>query len=343
MKTHKITSFLGSTTARLAASYLAIIMVLSISFSYVLYKTSAHELGRQIPPVSMFDPEQPDPLEYHHFFDQRINEGRGHLLERLVLLNLFVLGAGAVFSYYLARRTLQPIESAMEAQSRFVTDASHELRTPLTAILTANEVAQRKSSLTLKQARDTIKSNTEEIIKLQGLTDGLLSLAAQDINGPLFSQPVSLQDITGEAMNRVLAAAQAKQIAIQDNVPDIKVSGDQAKLAQVATILLDNAVKYSSDKSTVYIEGHGKDGHGYLSVRDEGIGISAADLPLIFDRFYRADPARTKPDTDGYGIGLSIARKIIEQHRGRITVSSAPGKGSIFVLQLPLAPAEKPD
>ena len=345
MKTRQVTDFLGSATARLAASYLAIIMVLCISFSYVLYKTSAHELGRQIPPVSIFNPEQPDPaegLEYHHFFELRINEGRGHLLERLVLLNLVVLASGAALSYYLARRTLQPIESAMEAQSRFVTDASHELRTPLTAILTSNEVAQRKPSLTLKQAKDTIKSNTEEIIKLQGLTDGLLSLAAQDINTPLFERPVSLQDITGEAMNRVLSAAQAKHIAIQDTVPDIKVSGDQAKLAQVAAILLDNAVKYSPKKSTVYIEGHAKDGHGYLSVRDEGIGIDADDLPRIFDRFYRADQARTKPGADGYGIGLSIARKIVDQHHGRITVSSTPGNGSTFVIELPLATAEEP-
>jgi len=345
MTTPQVTDFLGSTTARLAASYLAIIMVLSISFSFVLYKTSVHELGRQIPPVSMFNPEQPDPsegLEYHHFFDRRIEEGRGHLQGRLILLNLVVLGAGAGLSYYLARRTLQPIESAMDAQSRFVTDASHELRTPLTAILTGNEVAQRKPNLTLKQAKDTIKSNTEEIIKLQGLTDGLLSLAAQDINGPPIRQPVSLQDITGEAMNRVLAAAQAKHISIEDKVPDIKVSGDQAKLTQVATILLDNAVKYSPEKSTVYIEGHDKDGHGSLSVKDDGIGIAADDLPRIFDRFYRADPARTKPAADGYGIGLSIARKIIDQHHGRITVSSALGEGSTFTIQLPLDPVEKP-
>jgi signal transduction histidine kinase len=340
MTKHSVINFLRSTTARLAVSYLTIIMVLSVGFSYVLYKTSAHELGRQIPPASILNPLQPDPeggLEFHHFFQRRIEEGRGHLLGQLIVLNLFVLLAGAALSYYLAQRTLQPIENAMEAQSRFVTDASHELRTPLTAILASNEVALRKPHLTLSQSKNVIKSNMEEMSKLQSLSDGLLSLAAHDTGGPIDTQPVSLQDVGGEAMNRVLAAAQAKQIAVQDNVPGIKVSGDRAKLVQVAAILLDNAIKYSPNESTVYLGGHQKDGYGYLSVKDEGPGIAAEDLPYIFDRFYRADQARTKQAADGYGIGLSIAWKIIEQHHGRITVNSLLGKGSTFIIELPLA------
>lgn len=339
MKSRPAANFLRPATLRLAASYLAIIMVLSIGFSYVLYRTSARELERQIPPQSLFVSSPTDfgeGLEYHTFWQQRLEEGRSHLLGRLATLNLSVLVFGAAFSYYLARRTLRPIESAMEAQSRFVADASHELRTPLTALLASNEVALRKSQLTAKQAKDVLKSNNEEIIKLKDLTDGLLSLAAEDYNN-LTLQPVSLQDVAGEAMNRVLAAAQAKKISIQDDVPAIKVFGDSSKLAQAVTILLDNAIKYSPDKSTVYLTAKTKDGHGSLSVRDEGTGIAAKDLPRIFDRFYRADPARTKSATNGYGIGLSIAHKIVEQHHGDITVASTPGQGSAFVIRLPLA------
>lgn len=336
MKAQSLTSFLRSATARLAASYLSIIMVLSIGFSYVLYKASSLELGRQIPPSSLFRPNRPDFGSYHHFFQERITEGRGHLLGRLVILNLLVLVVGAAISYYLARRTLQPIENSMVAQDRFVTDASHELRTPLTAILASNEVALRKPHITLKQAKDVIKSNMEEMVKLKDLSDGLLSLARQD-TGTIITKPVSLQDVAGEAMNRVLQAAQAKQVSIQDDVSAIKVSGDTQSLVQAVTVLLDNAIKYSPEKSTIHLEGHAKDGDGYLSVRDEGTGISPKDLPRIFDRFYRADPARTASDTSGHGIGLSIAQKIMEQHHGKITVSSAPDQGSTFTLQLPLA------
>jgi two-component system sensor histidine kinase CiaH len=338
MKARTITHFLRSTTARLAASYLAIIIILSVGFSFVLYKTSAHELGRQIPPTSLFESNQLSfggDIDYNHFFENRIEEARGHLLGRLIILNLLVLVIGAALSYYLARRTLQPVESAIAAQNRFVTDASHELRTPLTAILTSNEVALRKPRITLEQAKDVIKSNMEEMVQLKGLSDGLLSLARQD-TGAIVSKPVSLQDVAGEAMNRVLKAAQAKQISIQDDVPDTKVPGDMQGLVQAVAILLDNAIKYSPEKTTINLEGHQKDNHGYISVRDKGIGISPEDLPHIFDRFYRADLARTGSDTSGYGIGLSIAQKIVEQHHGKIAVSSKPNKGSTFVIQLPL-------
>lgn len=331
--------FAATTTARLAASYLAIIMVLSVGFSFVLYNASAHELGREVPPTTMFTPQQlfnGDDPGFHHFFQRRIEEGRGHLLGRLIVLNLLVLVVGAALSYYLARRTLEPIETAMEVQSRFVTDASHELRTPLTAIMANSEVALRKPGLTAKQAKDVITSNVEEMVKLKNLSDGLLSLSKQDTS-TLDKQPVSLQDVATEALNRILPAAQAKQISIDDKVPAIKVSGDLPSLTQAVVAMLDNAVKYSPAASTVYLEGHKKGEHGYISVRDEGSGIAAEDLPRIFDRFYRVDLSRTAAEnTDGHGIGLSIARKIVEQHEGRITVSSTPGQGSTFVIQLPL-------
>jgi two-component system sensor histidine kinase CiaH len=339
MKPRPPAHFLRPATVRLAASYLAIIMVLSVGFSYVLYRTSAHELERQIPPSSLFIPSQTDfgeSLEYHSFWQQRVAEGRGHLLDRLIILNFSVLVIGAALSYYLARRTLRPIEEAMEAQSRFVTDASHELRTPLTAILAGNEVALRKPRLTLNQAKQLIASNVEEMGKLKSLSDGLLDLSKQDSNS-LAKQPVSLQDVAGEAMNRVLTAAQAKQISIQDDVPAVKVLGNMPSLAQAAAVLLDNAIKYSPAKSTIYLSGKVEDGYGHLSVRDEGVGIMPKNLPHIFERFYRINPARTADGTDGHGIGLSIAQKIVEHHHGKITVNSQPRQGSIFTIQLPLA------
>ena len=325
--------FLRSATTRLAASYLGVIFALSAGFSYVLYKLATHELDRQIPPLFMFHPERPEPDDYLHFFQRRIEEGQGHLLGRLIILNLVVLIVGAAISYYLARRTLRPIEQAMEAQNRFVTDASHELRTPLTAIITSNEVALRKPNLSLNQAKDVIQSNIEEMVKLQTLSDGLLSLARQD-SGGIHLEPVSLQDIASEAMNRVLPTAQAKHIAIEDKVPAVKVMGDGQALIQALAIFLDNAIKYSPEKSTVHLGGSSKDGQAAISVKDEGIGIASKDLPRIFDRFYRADPSRT---AKGHGIGLSIAQKIVDQHDGRIKVSSKPGKGSTFEMQLPLA------
>jgi signal transduction histidine kinase len=171
---------------------------------------------------------------------------------------------------------------------------------------------------------------------LKNLSDGLLSLSKQDTAMPVM-QPVSLQDVAGEALNRVLAAAQAKKISIDDTVPALKVLGDMPGLVQAVTVVLDNAIKYSPAGSTVWLAGAQQDGQGALSVKDQGSGIAEADLPHIFDRFYQADRSRTTSETaSGYGIGLSIARKIIEQHDGKIIVTSTPGKGSSFKIELPL-------
>jgi two-component system sensor histidine kinase CiaH len=336
-----VTDFLKSTTFRLAASYLLIIMVLSIAFSGVIYQTSSHELGRQVPPTSFFDDRggrggNGRGLDYNQYFQDRIDEGRGALIGKLMILNLGALILGSALSFYLARRTLQPIENAMEAQSRFVTDASHELRTPLTSIMTTNEVALRKPKLNLSEAKDVIKSNTEDIQQLKDLTDGLLSLAKQDDNS-LTLVPSSLQDIATESINRAIPAAQAKEISIQDEIADIQIMGDTQRLIQALVIVLDNAIKYSPKKSIIHLEGGSKHKQAYLSVRDEGKGISPVDLPHIFDRFYRAEASRNKADTNGYGIGLAIAKKVIKQHGGKITASSVPGQGATFLIEIPLA------
>ena len=112
---------------------------------------------------------------------------------------------------------------------------------------------------------------------------------------------------------------------------------DDASLTELMVILLDNAIKYSPAKTTVTVSSHLRSGHVYLSVADQGPGIAKADLPHIFDRFYRGDPSRSKGRSDGYGLGLSIARKIAEANHGAIEVTSAVGQGSTFTIKLSTA------
>jgi len=241
----------------------------------------------------------------------------------------------------------------MDAQAQFVSDASHELRTPLTALQTTNEVALRKTKLTEAEARDLLSHNVAEVAKLQALTTALLKLAKSD-GSDITHVPVSLQQDSSEAMNMIISAAQAKEITIDDNVPDIKVLGDHMALAQCIAILLDNAVKYSPDGSQIRLSGGHGTRTGFVRVQDHGAGIAAKDLPHIFDRFYRADQSRTRSNKttgkaaergtqndstqpDGYGIGLSLAKKLAHQMDGEILASSTEGKGSIFTIRLPLA------
>ena len=334
--TSTLIRFARSSTARLAASYLAIIMIMSVGFSVVFYNTSSNEIGRKLPPPSFIQSYGPNRTMYIKYIDDRVEQARDRLLGNLILLNLLALAAGSYVSYILARRTLEPIEDAMEAQSRFASDASHELRTPLAAIQTENEVALRKDTLTLSRAKELLASNVEEVKKLQELADGLLRLAREDMHA-LTVSPISLSTVTTEAINRVVKAAQAKHIEITDKVTDTQVLADSASLAQVLTVLLDNAIKYSDPKQPIIITSENKGKMAELRVTDKGRGIHADELPKIFDRFYRADSSRSSQNVSGYGLGLGIAYKIIRQHGGTISVTSAPGKGSTFTIRLPRA------
>ncbi len=345
MTTDKVLRFARSTTGRLAMTYLGIIMLMSIGFSLVFYNTSAGQLGRQLPPSSVFNRPSRDfpsvsPItnraEIEAFLQQRITEGRDALRIRLIGLNVMALIGGGVLSYVLARRTLKPIEEAMEAQSQFIGDASHELRTPLTAIKTTNEVALRKPKLNLTDAKEIIKQNTDDVSKLQALTDGLLRLV-NDKSSDHSLKPISLQEVVAEAMNQVVQLAQNKNISVNDQVPNIKVLANKQSLIQSITILLDNAIKYSEPKTVVTLSGSSDAKLAHLKVSDQGIGIRAADLPHIFKRFYRADRSRNKQQYDGYGLGLSIADKLVKQQHGEISVDSTPGHGATFTIKLPLA------
>lgn len=337
-------AMLSSTTGRLAMTYLAIIMLMSVGFSLVFYNTSSSQLARQLPPPSFYNrgeamvngtPLDSRQSEFEAFFKKRIDEGRKDLILRLFWLNMLALALGGILSYYLARRTLEPIEEAMEAQSRFVSDASHELRTPITVLQTTNEVALRKKQLSTTEAREIISQNVEEAMRLKNLTDNLLELLKSG-GKTYIIQPVSLQEVTSESMNQVVSSALIKNIAVKDEVENMSVMADGSALSQAVTILLDNAIKYSPKNSTILLHTKNQTGHVLLGISDQGIGIKAADLPHIFERFYRADHSRTSQITPGYGLGLSIAKQIIEDMDGEIFATSNPGKGSTFTIALPV-------
>jgi len=348
MSTHSVRDFIRSATGRLTLTYLGIIMLMSISFSFIFYYTSSSQLDRQIPPDAVFNtygggasistsgPVTDERGAVRVYIKQQVDSGRDALRWRLIGVNILALAAGSVISYGLARRNLQPIEEAMDAQNQFISDASHELKTPLTAIKSSNEVALRRKTLNLKDAKALISQNTEDVTKLQTLTDNLLGLI-NNKSAEIKLEPVSMQSAVSEAMGRVVSLAQVKNITVDDQVPDTKLLADQAALSQALTILLDNAIKYSDANKTVTMTGVSDNKFGYIRVSDQGVGIRASDIPHVFTRFYRADRSRSKNQQEGYGLGLSIAEKLIYQQGGTITVDSQLGQGSTFSIKLPLA------
>jgi signal transduction histidine kinase len=226
----------------------------------------------------------------------------------------------------------------LDEQNRFVTDASHELNTPITALKTSLEVNLREKKLNLEQAKEVLKSNLEDVNSLQSLSEELMELIMyQKQNGNFKIAKVDLSDVVKTAVERVKSLAENKRITIKVNTPKTFMIGDGKSLKELFVILLDNAIKYTENRSAISLIVKQEDSTIQVVVKDGGVGIKKEDLPHIFDRFYRADHSRTKQKVGGYGLGLSIAKRIVTLHNGSIRVESEIGKGSSFIVTLPKA------
>ena len=329
-----------SARLKLTAWYLVIIMLVAVLFSSVIYAVITQEYGRfervqklrqeregqgrHVVAVSLLDP-------------QVIPEARARLQAILLVVNLGILGIAGFAGYFLAGRTLKPIKEMLDEQNRFITDISHELRTPLTALKSEIEVNLRDESLTLKGARKVFTSNLEEVSNLQLLSDSLIKLTQyQKSNGNIVFVEVALRQATEEAQKKVAILAKHKQITVVNQIEDCNLEADRQSLLELFVILLDNAIKYSANGTTVTLTSKKKEGFVFITLEDQGIGINTTDIPHLFDRFYRADKSRTKTAVSGYGLGLSIAWQIVQKHNGTIAARSEIGKGTTFSVQLPL-------
>jgi two-component system sensor histidine kinase CiaH len=333
-----------SATFKLTMWYLAIVMTISIIFSFALYSVTTGDLDRGLNREA-----QRIDLQYPVFqndpnlqrMDADASSDAHHILLRLISLNLIVLVSAGFSSYWLARRTLEPIEAAHEQQKRFTSDVSHELRTPLTALRMESEVALLHSKMTAAELRKTLKSNLEEITKLDMLINNLLRLTqleADELQQEF--QPVSSKEVLKAGIDEVAKAAAARHITIDQTITDATLWGDRESLIQIIVILLDNAIKYSPEGKTVKLSATTQADEVIWRISDEGNGIEPADLDHVFDRFYRADASRAKSVSEGYGLGLSIAKMIADIHEGNITLKSRVGKGTTAIVLLPIAKPE---
>lgn len=258
-----------------------------------------------------------------------------------LILALGGLGALVLFfivSLAFSRWALRPVEESWQAQKSFVADASHELKTPLTVILANNSILQKHDSDTVSSQRQWLESTEHEAKRMQGLVDDMLTLARLD-EGVMPAQEKESVDLSSLVEGSILqfeSLAWEKNITLSDNVEDgIGVRGFSNQLSRLVDTLLENALKYAGADHDVDISLKKNGSNAILTVSNSGTAIPAEDLPHIFDRFYRADKARTHSDAAGHGLGLSIAAKITETHGGSITAASGNGRTS-FVVKLPL-------
>ena len=228
------------------------------------------------------------------------------------------------------------LETAFKRITQFTADASHELRTPTAIIRTTAELSLRRDR-DKAEYREALGQILEEAKRTGILIDNLMTLARMDSGAErvAFSQ-VDIASVVGEASLASQPLALSKQIQLVREIPEtpILVNGDGHALRRLFLILIDNAVKYTPAGGRVFIRLDTNGNDAIAQVQDTGIGISQEDLPVIFERFYRADKARSRET--GAGLGLSIARWIAEAHRAEILVESVVGQGSTFEVRIPL-------
>jgi two-component system, OmpR family, sensor kinase len=224
-------------------------------------------------------------------------------------------------------------QEALSRQRRFAADASHELRTPLTSIAGYAQMLEEWGLQDPQTAREGVAAIRQESERMQSLVEGLLALTRGDEGAPLEIEHHDLATVAEDAVQTARSAA-GEKIAVGYLPPEQPVNApfDRNRIRQVASILLDNALKYTPEGGKVTVTVRETNGWAALEVSDTGVGIPEDQVPLIFERFYRADKARA---SSGAGLGLSIARQIAEAHGGKIEVESAPGEGSKFTLLLP--------
>jgi len=230
-------------------------------------------------------------------------------------------------------QTLERLEALFTSQQRFLADVSHELRTPLTVIKGNVDLMRRMKEFDVDML-DSIDAESNRLTRL--VTDLLLLAKAEAGQLPLTLSTVSLDELLLEVFGEMRVLAGTKVRLKLAEIDQLQVNGDRDRMKQVLINLIANAIKFTPMGGEVFLSLNRSGDHAKLIVRDTGPGIPAEDLPYIFERFYRAEKSRTRSTASGFGLGLSIAHWIVEQHGGRIEVDSREGKGTTFAVWLPL-------
>lgn len=258
-------------------------------------------------------------------------------LQTLSLLFILLFGLACFGSFWLAGRNLRPISEAYDKQKQFTADASHEMRTPLAVMKLGVQGIEADEENNLSSfSSNTLAMLEQEVDRLTRLTENLMTLARSDNNNHNSEfTTIHLSDLGVKIANQLQLVATEKDIAIQHHIePNLTLLGEEANINRLLIILLDNAIKYSPEGTTISLELHSSKNAILIKVADQGLGINDTNKPKIFDRFYRVDKARSR-SLGGLGLGLSLAKAIVERHHGKIWVEDNKPQGCIFYVQLP--------
>jgi signal transduction histidine kinase len=337
-----------SARIKLMCWYLLVIVIICVLFSAAIYRGVDAELTNRFNNIERQINLLPriivrtqlrlkDWISIRNILLNDLQAAKRRLLTNLIFANGIIIVLSAIGGYFLAGKTLRPIEQMVNEQNRFIADASHELRTPLASLKTSTEVALRNKKIKLREVRKVLESNLEDAESLQLLSDRLLSLAQyQKGSSELIFEKVKIRDIVKSAHKKIAPIAKKRKIKIKMDIQKCTLKADRMGLQEMITTIMDNSVKYTPGGGEVRVSSRTEGRKIVIKISDTGVGIDKKDIPHIFDRFYRVDQSRSKTEIPGFGLGLSIAKRMAELHNGSIEVASIKGKGSVFTIRLPI-------
>ncbi|QQR76510.1 HAMP domain-containing histidine kinase [Candidatus Nomurabacteria bacterium] len=319
---------------KLTVYYTLGVFAVILVFNLIVYSLFSNTLYKQYE-------EERENSSYEHEDDfeegveSRVETTQGNLLGIFVVSDAIILLLTVLISYLLSKRTLAPLEIAYKKQARFVADAAHELRTPLAVMRAGGEVILR-SDRKVSEYQKYIQENLGEVERLTNISNDLLILARSDNQNKKLLAKISLSDNLNAVINIMEVYAKSKNITLNSKIDgDIFINGKKDDITRLVMNLVKNAIDYNKIGGSVDIGLNKSHNTAHIIVKDNGIGIKKEALPYIFDRFYKADSARSEDSNSGSGLGLAIARDIVLSHGGEIRVESIFGEGTTFSIDLP--------
>lgn len=335
---------------KLTLWYVLIIMSITISLSALVYRgvsdateraleAQRERLERRLTDFPggrawmMQRPDKPMPLIDEDTLAE-VNEGT---MQLLILINLGILLITGGLGYILAGITLKPIDEMIKGQKRFISDAAHEIKTPLTVMKTNLEVTLRDKKLKTEDAKEALSSTVTEIDKLNIFINNLLKKSRyQSGKNGLVYEKFSLTELIKKIETELSPLAKTKEIRMKSKLDEVEIKADKNMMNEMLTNLIENAIKYSNNEGKVEVSLKNSGKFAQIEIKDKGIGIAKEDLQHIYEPFYRADKSRSKTEREGFGLGLSIVKDIMDKHHGTIKIDSEVNKGTIVKISLPI-------
>ncbi len=320
---HKIDEFFVA-RARLTFYYSITTIVILGAFSFITYNALLTNLTQSILESDLDS----------NISQLIIDNTQDILLNRFLTIDFILVFSIIILGFFLTHKTLEPIKTNMQKQKRFIADASHELRTPIAVVISGLEVNLSNKKLDLPTAKKTLENTLNEMREFSKLSNDLLDLSKYDSKKQNNYESIIIDDLIKTIVEKNKNLTNIKNIEIKTNLnSNTIIKGNKIELSRVFLNILDNAIKNTPQNGIISLSSKITFRKYCLNISDNGVGIKKDMLEKIFDPFFQGDNSR---NTNGAGLGLTLAKKIIENHKGEISIKSEENKGTNVQISLPI-------